>query len=219
VFDHSAPGGDIVVLNTPSPIVATVTDTTTGGTFFDSAAPAGYQRQSLNLGNEGPDRSDFGTLAALRDGIPVAGFEDLDSNIYLRTHIGSDPSTFQDITSWQPSVTLKGDEPRLAGGPGGVYLIYRPLSGSTSLPYRVRRFNGGKFVGPVIPLTTDPNDQYRDLFEDDSGRFARGVGSPHRHSRRAHVSLLRGSPQFLRAPGDRYRGPERDLQREPVGGR
>ena len=172
VFSHAAPGGDVAVFNTPTPVIGSVTETTTGGTFFASAAPGGYDRTSINLGDGGPDRAYYGTLAALNDGIPVAGFADLNSNIFVRTHIGSDPSTFNNLLTWRQPVTLRGDEPRLAGGPGGVYIIYRPYAnGGASQPYVVRRFNGAHFLKPIVKLTTDASDQYRDLFEDDSGRL------------------------------------------------
>lgn len=172
VFSHAAPGGDVAVFNTPTPVIGSVTETTTGGTFFASAPPGGYDRTSINLGDGGPDRAYYGTLAALNDGVPVAGFADLNSNIFVRTHNGSDPSTFNNLLTWRQPVTLKGDEPRLAGGPGGVYIIYRPYAnGGASQPYVVRRFNGVHFLKPIIKLTTDASDQYRDLFEDDSGRL------------------------------------------------
>jgi hypothetical protein len=172
VFSHAAPGGDVAVFNTPTPVIGSVTETTTGGTFFASAAPGGYDRTSINLGDGGPDRAYNGTLAALNDGIPVAGFSDLNSNIYVRVHSGSDPSTFNDLLTWNQPVTLRGDEPRLAGGPGGVYMMYRPYAnGGATQPYSVRRFNRVHFLKPIIKLTTDAGDQYGDLFEDDSGRL------------------------------------------------
>ena len=172
VFSHAAPGGDAAVFNTPTPMIGSVTETTTGGTFFASAAPGGYDRTSINLGDGGPDRAYYGTLAALNDGIPVAGFADLNSNIFVRRHIGSDPSTFNNLLTWGPPLSLRGDEPRLAGGPGGVYIMYRPYAnGGASQPYVVRRFNGARFLKPIVKLTTDASDQYRDLFEDDSGRL------------------------------------------------
>ncbi|HEX3831600.1 MAG TPA: hypothetical protein VHW04_06485 [Solirubrobacteraceae bacterium] len=172
VFSHAAPGGDVAVFNTPTPVIGSVTETTTGGTFFASAAPGGYDRSAINLGDGGPDRAYYGTLAALNDGIPIAGFADLNSNIFVRTHIGSDPSTFNDLLTWRQPVTLRGDEPRLAGGPGGVYMSYRPYAnGGATQPYSVRSFKGNRFLKPIIKLTTDPGDQYGDLFEDDSGRL------------------------------------------------
>jgi hypothetical protein len=64
-------------------LVATVTDTTTGGTFFTSAPSNGYSRFETNLGDGGPDRAYFGTIGILDDTKPVVGFSDLSSNVYL----------------------------------------------------------------------------------------------------------------------------------------
>jgi hypothetical protein len=181
VFDHNPPGGDMTVFRFPVPVpgdpgisrvvpfVGSVTETTTGGTFFATAPLDAYARKTLNLGDEGSGRAFFGTIAALNDTVPAVAFADLRSTIFLRTH----PDQSQSLTSigaWTPSVTIKGDEPRLAGGPGGLFLIYKPRVGDRSGPYTLRRFDGRAFVGPAVRISDVPADAWRDIFEDDSGR-------------------------------------------------
>ncbi|MCW3013646.1 MAG: hypothetical protein JWO02_738 [Solirubrobacterales bacterium] len=182
VFDHNPPGGDMTVFQFPVPVpgdpgitravpfVGSVTETTTGGTFFATGPLDGYARKTLNLGNEGNDRAFFGTIAPLNDTTPAVAFADLQSNVFIRTH--PDPSrSLADIGAWTPSVSIKGDEPRLAGGPSGLFLLYKPRLGDRSAPYTLRRFDGRAFVGPAVRISDVPADAWRDVFQDDSGRL------------------------------------------------
>ncbi len=182
IFDHNPPGGDAAVLQSPapvagdpgatrlSPVVASATETTTGGTFFTAAPIDGYARDRVNLGDEGQDRAFYGSIAALGDTVPVVAFADLRSTVFVRSH--PDPArSLTDIGAWTPSVSLPGDEPRLAGGPAGVYLIYKPRLGLRAGPYTVRRFDGQRLVGPAVRVSDVGADQWRDLFQDDSGRL------------------------------------------------
>lgn len=172
VFSHVAPSGDMAVLHPAgaTPIVALVTETTTGGTFFAAAPTDGYQRREINLGDEGDNRAYNGTVGVLEDDKAVVAFEDLEYNVYVRGHF--DPSApLMDIGTWGPSLAIKGSEPRLAGGPGGLYLLYKPRVGTTNRPYTLRKLNASGLVGPAVRLGDTANDRNRDLFEDESGRL------------------------------------------------
>lgn len=182
VFSHVAPSGDVAVLHPAgaTPIVALVTATTTGGTFFAAAPTDGYQRRELNLGDEGPDRAYNGTVGVLEDDKAVVAFEDLEYNVYVRGRF--DPSaSLMDIGAWGPSLAIKGSEPRLAGGPGGLYLLYKPRVGTADRAYTLRKLGASGLVGPAIRVSDSAADRTRDLFEDESGRvhaaWVRRVGN------------------------------------------
>lgn len=180
VFSHQPPNGDATALQVPfdlaagvepgasglGPLIATVTDTVSGGTFFASAPPEGYARTSANLGDEGPDRAYGGTVAALDDQTPVAAFVGLDSTVYVRRWNGSGPRN--DIGTWGPSRAVgKGEEPHLAGGPGGVHLLYQPR-GAASPPFVLRRYDGEGF-GPPTTVSDGGTVAVGDLAQDDAG--------------------------------------------------
>lgn len=184
IFSHRAPSGDAVVLydsfglpapgiegqSGTGPLIATVTETEGGGTYFASAPPDGYARTTANLGDEGPDRAYGGTVAPLDDATPVAAFNDLSSNLYIRQWRGAGPRN--DIANWAPAQRVDaGEEPHLAGGPGGVFLLYRPRV--DDLPgdrFVVRRWRDGA-LGPGVAVSDRGSVAQADLFEDESGRL------------------------------------------------
>lgn len=209
VFSHTAPSGDLVVLHPPgaAPQIATVTETTTGGTFFAAAPTDGYARREINLGDEGPDQAYDGTLGVLQDDKLAAAYTDLSHNVYLRPHF--DPATsLMDRDAWGPSLAISGDEPRLAGGPGGLYLLYKPRVGTTDRPYTLRRIAATGVLGPAIPLSESGRDINHDLFEDESGRV---------HAAWVSNAASRAELRYRFAPdGESFSAPLK-LGREPTG--
>lgn len=173
VFSHRSPSGDAAVLQVPfsggsGPLIATVTDTESGGTFFDSAPPDGYARTDANVGDEGRDRAYGGTVAPLNDSIPLTAFSDLSGNLYVREWGGVEPRN--DIADWKPAQRVDaGEEPHLAGGPGGAYLLYRQGTATGRGDSLVlRRYENGA-VSPSTLVSDNGGVANADLFEDDSG--------------------------------------------------
>lgn len=176
VFSHTEISGDAIPLiadvpagdGTPgfdqAPLIATITDTVSGGTYFASAPPFGYARDNANLGAEGPDRAYSGRLAADGDKTPVATFADLGSRIFLRRYGGTGP--MNSVFNWPGANQVAlGSDPRLAGGPGGVHLAYKPQGGTD---YIVRRVNGVSVDGGVN-LSDGGDTANPAIFADDGG--------------------------------------------------
>jgi len=176
VFSHSAPSGDAIPLlaDVPAgggaegtdqvPMIATITDTESGGTYFASAPPFGYARTRANLGDEGPDRAYAGRLVADADKTPVAAFADLGSRIFLRRYGGTGP--MNSIFNWPGANQVAlGSDPRIAGGPGGVHLLYKPQGGED---YIVRRVSDRSVTG-AVRLSTGGSTANPALFDDDGG--------------------------------------------------
>ena len=148
-----------------SGMIGTITDTTTGGTFFQAVTPGGYTGQQANLGDSGPDQAYDGSLAAVDATTPLAAFDDLANNTYVRQYSGAgDPNT---AASWAPATVLPGNsEPHLASGPRGVFLITHADSGPASGTYVVRRYAGGALSSPV---TVSPPAAIRRTLAQDAG--------------------------------------------------
>jgi hypothetical protein len=171
VFSHTSPSGEATVLHDANgPLIATVTDTVTGGTYFASAPPGGYARTSANVGDEGSDRALGGTVAALDGGTPVTAFNDLPSNLYVRQWGGTAPRN--DIATWPAAQRVDaGEEPHLAGGPGGVFLLYRPRVDDLRGDRLVVRRWSNRALGSSVAVSDNEGVGDADLFEDDSGRL------------------------------------------------
>src|SRR5690606_5127075 len=82
------PSGDAIVFGNPgSPQIGLITDTRTGGTFFQAISPGAYSGTQANLGEDGPDRAYSGSLSTV-DQRPVAAFADLGNRTYIRSWNG-----------------------------------------------------------------------------------------------------------------------------------
>ncbi len=119
--------------------------------------------------NTDPNSNYNATLA--RDGAGlIAGFSDLQPRIWLRRWSGSGSVT--NPANWSTSAPLPGDEPELADGPAGPFLMQRP---GYSGPLQVRPLAVGAAnkvtAGPAKPITPDTGARYGQLQEDGSGRL------------------------------------------------
>ena len=178
VGDQSISGGVVEFGSANDPQILTTTDGMTGGTYVQALAPGQYTSASGNLGDGAPDQAYSGSLAT-DGGQPVAAFSDLSNRTLIRRWTGVAPIT--NSATWTPAsaLTVTGDEPILAGGSGGLYLMNRP---ATNGPYAVRRLSGDRAGPPSI--VSDVNDpQYRDLIETSGGGLlagweSRGGSSP-----------------------------------------
>lgn len=161
-------GGGVVAFGPPNdPQILSATDGVTGGTYVQTLVPGQFTSLSVNLGDGGPDQAYSGSLA-LDGGLPVAAFADLHNQTLIRrlTDAGSGitPST------WGPPLTVAGDEPKLAGGPGGLFVMNRPAPNG---PYTVRPITGAQ-AGPPVTVSGTDDPQYRDLTETSSGGLVSG---------------------------------------------
>ncbi|HUO71261.1 MAG TPA: hypothetical protein VMU39_10825, partial [Solirubrobacteraceae bacterium] len=160
------PSGDAVVFGPPdSPRIGLISDTETGGTFFQSLSPGVFTSAKANLDEGDGNRAYGGTLAAVGGGL-AAAFADASGRGYVRTWAGAgDPN---DPASWTPSQPpFTGSEPRLASGPSGSYLMSRAgLLGSA--PLEVRRLIGTS-LGPATRVSDTASAGRHVLIEDPGG--------------------------------------------------
>ena len=155
------PSGGAVVYETPGgPRIGLISDTRTGGTFFQSISPGTYTSAQANLGAGGPDRAYSGSLAAA-GGLPIAAFADLSGNTFIRQL--SNAGQPANPAAWSQTQT-SGTDPRLAAGPSGVFLATAPQSRDK---LQVRKLDGIQPGG----ATTIKSGAYgaRDFFEDPGG--------------------------------------------------
>ncbi len=146
------------------PTIGVITDTVTGGTFFQAIRPGAFTSAQANLGDGGPDRAYSGSLA-VDGGRPVAAFADLNRQTFVRQWTGTAP--ISDASTWTAPTVIAGDEPRLAGGPGGLFLMNRP---GVNGPYAVRRMGAGLAPGAPATVSDSEGAVFGQLFEDPSGR-------------------------------------------------
>lgn len=156
------PSGGATVFGDPgSPRIGLISDTETGGTFFQSISPATYTDVRANLGAGGSDRAYSGSVSTV-GGRPVAAFSDLSNQIFIRqwNGIGSP----NDASQWTQTVTT-GTDPHLAAGPVGSFMVDRPgING----PPQIVKLNGTTPEAPVAVETSQDAGPY-DLFADPGG--------------------------------------------------
>jgi hypothetical protein len=159
----SLSGGALAVGNS----IGVISDTKTGGTYFSALSLGAYTGREANL-MTGPDQAYSGSLASA-GGRFVAAFADLNSRTILRfgPPPGGDPL---DPAQWSQAV-LAGEDPRLAGGPSGVFLMSRA---GLRRPYTVRRVSAGGAAGAARKLSPSGDELFRDLFQDAGGRLYAG---------------------------------------------
>ncbi|HEV7773585.1 MAG TPA: hypothetical protein VGO48_09905 [Conexibacter sp.] len=160
-------GGAVPYGPSDDPTLLTITQTTACGTCIQAIRPGQFASAQLDLGAGHPDSAYSGTLALDR-GTPTAAFADLNRTTFVRrlTNGGAPMSD----GSWTPPVTVGGDEPVLAGGPAGAFLLNRPVFGG---PFVVRNVAGGA-IGKATTVSDKDDAALPDLFEDPSGRLLAG---------------------------------------------
>ena len=91
--------------------------------------------------------------------------------VFFRRWSGS--GDYNDAASWGPVTQVPGgggDEPKLASGVRGVYLMFR--APKYPHPYHVRRYDGANFPSSSDRVVSDPKGGapiFRDFFEDGDG--------------------------------------------------
>jgi hypothetical protein len=147
----------------------------TGGTYFQAASTAG----GASAGSAARVDDDVaGSIAyttspsaALFDPLtPLVAYAHIDTDkVYVRAWDGA--GSYNSSANWAPSRALRGkaDDPRLASGRSGAYLIYR--SGKpTAKRYRVRRVNAFGFGEPV-DVSAKGAPIFRDFSQDAGGNL------------------------------------------------
>jgi hypothetical protein len=175
---HSSVSGNAVVYGGANPQIATITDTVTGGTFFQSAAAGAYQPAELNLGDQGTDEAYNGRLAVDPDGDrPVAEFTDLSNHVFIREWNGT--GDVMNSANWSVTRLNGTGYARLVGGPGGVYLLYQKQSEGGLY---VQKIVDGQPSGPASEVVSNQDYSHVDysIAEDSSGGLTVGwfTGSP-----------------------------------------
>lgn len=158
----SLSGGALVIGDT----IGVISDTKTGGTYFSALRLGGYNGREANLA-VGPDQAYSGSLAR-SGGRFVAAFAGLNARTIVRVGPapGGDPL---DPAQWTQR-TFAGEEPRMASGPDGVFLMSRKVG----RPYTVRRIGASGAVGAARRVTPGGDEIFRDLFQDAGGRLYAG---------------------------------------------
>ena len=197
------PGTDtsnVGIFGGDDPQIGVISDTQTGGTFFQGTPAGAFTEGEANLGDLGPDEAYDGRIAT--DGIrPIVAFADLTNHIFVREYSGT--GDVNSASNWSSS-EISGQNPRIVGGAGGVWLAYQTGLDSRWL---LRRVVGGVASGKPSPIT--PNGEDAGLFqlsEDQRGELIAGwldqSASP------AHVTIVTSSngttwgPEQVVAKGD-----------------
>jgi hypothetical protein len=165
------PGTDtssVGVYGGDNPQIGVISDTETGGTFFQGTPAGAFTESTANLGDMGPDEAVDGRIAT--DGVrPVVAFADLSNHIFIREYSGS--GDVNNPSNWSSS-EITGQSPRIVGGPGGVWLAYQTGLDSRWL---LRRVVGGVASGPSAAITPSGEDTgLFQLTEDQRGELIAG---------------------------------------------
>jgi hypothetical protein len=187
--------GEPAVFGPPdAPRIGLVSDTQTGGTFFQPIVPGRFSRATVNLGPDGVDSA----VAPFEGGTVVVAHATISSVVHVRIWSGQgdplDPGTWSDAS-------FAGEEPRLASGPSGTFLLSRTADAARQQTVR-RVTRGGLGAPATIPQTNGSG--IGDLVQDGSGRltatYRQQVGGDERLFARTSSDGVRWSPaQLLRS--------------------
>lgn len=174
-----------------APRIGLVSDTQTGGTFFQPIVPGRFSRATANLGADGVDSA----VAPFEDGTVAVAYATIASVVHVRIWSGQgdplDPGTWSDQT-------FPGEEPRLASGPAGTFLLSRTADAARQQEVR-RVTRGGLGAAAKLPQTTSSG--IGDLVQDGSGRltatYRQLVGGDEQLFARTSTDGVRWSPARL----------------------
>jgi hypothetical protein len=174
-------GGAIAFGPEDDPTILTMNQTVTlCHSCVQAIRPGQFTSAAGSLGADGTDQAYSGTLA-LDGSTPVAAFSDLGRTTFVRRWSGAGSSG--DPATWSAPFSVPGDEPQLAGGLAGAFLMNQP---DFHGPFVVRKLASGS-AGRATTVSDDDDPVLRDLFEDPSGRLLAGWVS--RDGRRPGVRL------------------------------
>lgn len=177
-----------------APRIGLVSDTQTGGTFFQPIVPGRFSRATGNLGVDGVDSA----VASFEGGTVVVTYATISSVVHVRVWSGQgdplDPGTWTDES-------FAGEEPRLASGPAGTFLLSRTADAARQQVVR-RVSRGGLGAPATIPQSRASG--IGDVVQDGSGRltatYRQLVGGDEQLFARTSTDGIRWSPaQLLRS--------------------
>ena len=162
--------GNAIVFGGDQPQIGVISDTMTGGTFFQSTPPGAYTSNRLNLGDQGPNEAYNGRLA-LDGTTPVAEFSDLSNHIFIREYDGT--GDINSSASWSVAEINGQGYSRLVGGPSGVWLLYQKTYAG---PLFVLRIVHGHPSGAAIKVTPTTDFEHANyaITEDATGGLTVG---------------------------------------------
>jgi hypothetical protein len=152
VIGNLEASGNAVVFGGNQPQIGIISDTMTGGTFFQTTPPGAYTSERLNLGDQGPDEAYDGRLA-LDGNNPIAEFQDLSDHIFIREYSGS--GDIFSTADWSVAKINGEGYSRLVSGPSGVWLLYQK---TYSGPLFVLKIVHGQPFGNAVQVT--PNSDF-----------------------------------------------------------
>jgi hypothetical protein len=145
--------------------VSVITHQDSRGTLFQAALLGSYVSTAANVGEGGTLRSHWGSVGYVRKLVPITAFADADK-VYYRVSKGT--GDYNSLSTWEPTRTLgPGDQPKLASGLAGVFLLYSITKGHDH-QYVVRALDKTtETFGPATPIS-DPGDPIERQFVEDT---------------------------------------------------
>ena len=144
--------------------IGLISDTRTGGAFFQAISAGRYERREVVLGPEGL----YSSLAPVGNTV-AAAFAGIDGSAHVRQWTGQ--GDIYDAATWT-DIPIPNDgrflEPLLASGPSGLFLLTTAGGGG----WEVRRVSGdGTSLGAPVRIPGSENSAFRDFFQDSAGRL------------------------------------------------
>ncbi len=152
--------------------VTTITAVVTNGTIVQNAPLDGLTGAKANLTGGVADKAFYGSLALINPTTPMAAYSDLNTGTYWRVWSGA--GDLNDAGSWGPEGKIPGlDEPRITGGPKGVW-----MKGMTLGPFprflTARRYDptNNTWGAPVTLSNKTDSPVFSDISQDAGGHVA-----------------------------------------------
>lgn len=168
--------GEMVVLGVDNPSIVNVGI----DVFCQAPGPAAWCIQEYRSGqyaeadgnlSTGSNQNYNAGLALDETGRPISIATDAGGNAFVRRWSGQ--GSVLDGNTWSPAAGFVGDQPSIAGGPAGVWLMSKTTFNSG--PFSVRRMNvngdGTIAPGPATEISSNHDDIYGELRQDPSGRL------------------------------------------------
>lgn len=148
-----------------APRIGLISDTETGGPFFQEIAPGRFTGMRAALGGGGSDGTSSSIAGA--GAVPVAAFQNLAGTTTVRTWTGQ--GDIHDAATWSRTTIPSTLEPLLASGPAGTFLMTSNATGPRV--YSVRRVTPPSGIGPPVRASRSSTASRRNLVQDASGRL------------------------------------------------